>query len=236
MKIFLDLVLLAVLVLFVVLGARKGFVKALLDGFSTLISGVLAYRFAEPVSQYAYDAFVRNMLKNRISNTLSSTVNNYNTVSEKVEVLITKIPESAVTFSEKLGFNVTEVLESVVRANSDKDVLIDAIMVDIIDKIMMPLVETVTFVALLILFAIALTIVVKMLTSIINKLPVLKESDKILGGILGVFKGIIVIFVVCAILMFMADSSQNQEFIEIVTSSKILEFVNNNNPLLVIFN
>lgn len=235
MSLFLDLVLLAVLVIFVVLGAKKGFVKALLDGFSTLIAGVLAYTFLDPASQYAYDSFVRGILRRRLSNALSSNANDYNSVSEKVEELIVNIPDSAITFSEKLGFNVSQMLESIVKANSDKEVLIDTIMSDIIDKIMMPLVETVTLVVLFVLFILALAIVVRMLDGIVKKIPVVKETDTIFGGILGVLKAVVVIFVVCVILLFMAKSSQNEQFVEMVSTSKVLEFVNNS-PLLNIFN
>ena len=38
-------------------------------------------------------------------------------------------------------------------------------------------------------------------------------------------KGVVVLFVACTVLAFMADSSQDEQFIEIVSSSKILEFV-----------
>ncbi len=237
MQLFLDLILLAVLVIFVVLGAKKGFIRALLDGFSTLIAGVLAYTFTESASQYAYDAFVRNMVRNSLSNALNSTTNDFGSVTEKVEILINKIPESAINFSAKFGFNVDAVADSIIKSRpSDKDVLIDTIMTEVADKIMMPLVETVTFIILLVAFVFVLAVIIRLLDSVIKKIPVVKETDKIFGGLLGVLKGVIVVFVVCTILAFMIASSQNEEFIELVTSSKILEFVNSNNPLLNIFN
>lgn len=237
MQMFLDLVLLAVLILFVVFGVKKGFIRALLDGFSTLIAGILAYTFTESASQYAYDAFVRNMVRNSLSNALNSTTNDFGTITEKVEILINKIPESAINFSAKLGFNINAVTDSVIKSNpADKDVLIDTIMTEIADKIMMPLVETVTFIVLLVVFVLALAIVIRLFDGIIKKIPVVKETDKIFGGLLGVLKGVVVLFVACTVLAFMADSSQDEQFVEIVSSSKILEFVNNNNPLLNIFN
>ena len=237
MSLFLDLVLLAVLVMFVVLGAKKGFIRALLDGFSTLIAGVLAYTFVEPASQYAYDSFVRNLVRNSLSNALNSTTNDFGSVTEKVEILIDKIPESAINFSAKFGFNVDAVADSIIKSRpSDKEVLIDTIMTDIADKIMMPLVETITFIVLLVAFVFVLAVVIRLFDSLIKKIPVVKETDKIFGALLGLLKGVIVIFVACTVLAFIAGSSQDEQFVEIVTSSKILEFVNNNNPLLNIFN
>ncbi|MBE6752304.1 MAG: hypothetical protein E7556_07250 [Ruminococcaceae bacterium] len=237
MSLFLDLVLLAVLVMFVVFGARKGFIRALLDGFSTLIAGVLAYKFVEPASQYAYDTFVRDMLRNSLSNALNSTINDFGSISEKVEILIDKIPESAIVFSAKFGFNVDAVADSIIKSTpGDKEVLIDTIMTDIADKIMMPLVETITFIVLLVVFVLVLAVIIRLLDSVIKKIPVVKETDKIFGGLLGLLKGVVVLFVACTVLAFIAGSSQDEQFVEIVSSSKILEFVNNNNPLLNIFN
>ena len=237
MSLFLDLVLLAVLVMFVVLGAKKGFIRALLDGFSTLIAGVLAYTFVEPASQYAYDSFVRNLVRNSLSNALNSTTNDFGSVTEKVEILIDKIPESAINFSAKFGFNVDAVADSIIKSRpSDKEVLIDTIMTDIADKIMMPLVETITFIVLLVAFVFVLAVVIRLFDSLIKKIPVVKETDKIFGALLGLLKGVIVIFVACTVLAFISGSSQDEQFVEIVSSSKILEFVNNNNPLLNIFN
>lgn len=237
MALFLDVILLAALVIFVVLGAKKGFIRALLDGFSTLIAGVLAYTFVEPASQYAYDSFVRNLVRNSLSNALNSTTNDFGSVTEKVEILIDKIPESAINFSAKFGFNVDAVADSIIKSRpSDKEVLIDTIMTDIADKIMMPLVETITFIVLLVAFVFVLAVVIRLFDSLIKKIPVVKETDKIFGALLGLLKGVIVIFVACTVLAFIAGSSQDEQFVEIVSSSKILEFVNNNNPLLNIFN
>ena len=236
MSLFLDLVLLALLVMFVVFGAKKGFIRALLDGFSTLIAGVLAYTFVEPASQYAYDSFVRDMLRSSLSNALDSTTNDFGSISERIQAVMIKIPESAINFSQKLGFNVNAVITSIEKANPrDKDVLIDTIMTEVADKIMMPLVETVTFIVLLVAFVLVLAIIIRLFDGIVKKVPVVKETDKIFGGLLGVLKGVVVLFFACTILAFMADSSQDEQFVEIVLSSKILEFVNNNNPLLSIF-
>lgn len=237
MTVFLDLVLLAVLVMFVIFGAKKGFIRALLDGFSTLIAGVLAYTFVEPASQYAYDLFVRNMVRNRLSNALNSTTNDFGSITDKVEILIDKIPESAINFSAKLGFNINAVADSVIKSNpKEKEVLIDTIMTEVADKIMMPLVETVTFIVLSVAFILVLAIVIRLFDSLIKKIPIVKETDKIFGGLLGVLKGVVVLFIACTVLAFIASSSQDEQLIEIVLSSKIYEFVNNNNPLLNIFN
>ena len=153
MALFLDAVLLAVIVAFTVFGSRKGFVKAFLDGFSTLIAGVLAYSFVDEAAKFAYDSFARNLLRNRLENAFTMNLTDYNTIQEKVEVLIEKIPESAVNIAGKMGVNITAISDSIIRANpTDQDVIIDTIMVNVVDQVIMPLIEAVTLVVLFIAF------------------------------------------------------------------------------------
>ena len=225
MALFLDAVLLAVIVAFTVFGSRKGFVKAFLDGFSTLIAGVLAYSFVDEAAKFAYDSFARNLLRNRLENAFTMNLTDYNTIQEKVEVLIDKIPESAVNIAGKMGVNITAISDSIIRANpTDQDVIIDTIMVNVVDQVIMPLIA----------FVLVLSLLTHLLDGFVKKMPVIKGFDKILGGGLGLLKGIVVVFVACAILAYMASSSADTEFIEMVAASKILGAINENNPLLVI--
>ena len=57
-------------------------------------------------------------------------------------------------------------------------------------------------------------------------------EDLIQEGNLGLIKAVVIIFVISTALVFV----QNEELSQIINSSIILEFVNNNNPLLNIFN
>jgi hypothetical protein len=81
-----------------------------------------------------------------------------------------------------------------------------------------------------------LSAVIRIFDTTIEKIPLVKETNKITGGILGLLKAGVIIFVVSTVLFFVAGVSDNEEFISFIYSSKIFELVNNNNPLLNIFN
>ena len=51
----------AIILLCVELARKKGLIKALLDGLSTIASGIIAYILATPVAKVIYDAFVRGI-------------------------------------------------------------------------------------------------------------------------------------------------------------------------------
>ena len=63
MEYILDLIFIALAVVMIILGAKKGLIKALLDGLSTIASGIIAYILATPVAKVIYDAFVRGIVK-----------------------------------------------------------------------------------------------------------------------------------------------------------------------------
>lgn len=237
MAYLLDLIFIALAIALIVLAAKKGFIEALLDGFSAIIAGVFAYWFAEPVSQLAYNSFVSSSIRSRLANTLSGSSYEFSTFDESIPALIEKIPESAINFGAKFGFDVNAVANSIIKsAPADKEALIDSVMVNVADRVMPQLTEAVTVVVLFIVFTLVLKFVIRLLNGVINRIPVIKETDKIFGGILGAVKAVVIIFVVSTVLYFIAASSSDEQLVSIVNSSKIFEFVNNNNPLINIFN
>ena len=81
-----------------------------------------------------------------------------------------------------------------------------------------------------------LSFVIRLFDASIDRIPVIKETNKISGAVLGFVKAVVVVFVVCTLLFYLVSSSENPDFIAAVSSSKIFGFVTNINPLLNIFN
>jgi hypothetical protein len=84
MEFILDIIFVAMAVAMILLGAKKGLVKALLDGLSTIISGVIAYILSEPVAKFIYDAFVRSVVKGELEKGLEESGTDFGSVSESV--------------------------------------------------------------------------------------------------------------------------------------------------------
>ena len=87
-------------------------------------------------------------------------------------------------------------------------------------------------IALFISVSIALTFVIRLLNKVVKKLPVIKQANKLAGGLLGLVKAVVIIFVISTVLVFV----QNEELAPMINSSVILKVVNDINPLLNIFN
>lgn len=233
MEFILDIIFIALAVAMILLGAKKGLVKALLDGLSTIISGVIAYILSEPVAKFIYDAFVRSVVKGELEKGLEESGTDFGSVSESVNALVSELPEGALNLASKFGFNVNDAVSNIVNSAPDSnESLVETLMTNIGDNIFITITEAVTMFALFIVVSIALTFVIRLLNGVVKKIPVVKQTNKLAGGILGLIKAVVIIFVISTVLVFV----QSEELAPIINSSKILEFVNNNNPLLNIFN
>lgn len=232
----LDVIFIALAVAFIIMGAKNGLVKALLDGLSTIISGVLAYTFSKPVAEFIYASFVRGFIKDRFTNVLAGSSENFDGISERINVLLNELPEGAINLASKFGFNVNAEATAIAQSGAnDTESLVEAVMVNVADNVLLRVTEAVSLIVLFIVISIAMTFVIRFLNSVIKKVPVVKEANKITGGILGLVKAVVVIFVASTILFIIAGSSNDEALVTVVSSSKIFEFVNNNNPLLNIF-
>lgn len=233
MEYILDLIFIALAVVMIILGAKKGLIKALLDGLSTIASGIIAYILATPVAKVIYDAFVRGVVKSEFLKGLNDSGTDFGSISEKVNALVNELPEGALAIASKFGFDVNGAISNVVSSAPDSnESLVETLMTNIGDNIFLTITEAVTMIALFIIVSIALTFVIRLLNKVVKKLPVIKQANKLAGGLLGLVKAVVIIFVVSTVLVFV----QNEELAPMINSSVILKVVNDINPLLNIFN
>jgi len=233
MEYILDLIFIALAVVMIILGAKKGLIKALLDGLSTIASGIIAYILATPVAKVIYDAFVRGVVKSEFLKGLNDSGTDFGSISEKVNALVNELPEGALAIASKFGFDVNGAISDVVSSAPDSnESLVETLMTNIGDNIFLTITEAVTMFALFIIVSIALTFVIRLLNKVVKKLPVIKQANKLAGGLLGLVKAVVIIFVISTVLVFV----QNEELAPMINSSVILKVVNDINPLLNIFN
>jgi len=233
MEYILDLIFIALAVVMIILGAKKGLIKALLDGLSTIASGIIAYILATPVAKVIYDAFVRGVVKSEFLKGLNDSGTDFGSISEKVNALVNELPEGALAIASKFGFDVNGAISDVVSSAPDSnESLVETLMTNIGDNIFLTITEAVTMFALFIIVSIALTFVIRLLNKVVKKLPVIKQANKLAGGLLGLVKAVVIIFVISTVLVFV----QYEELAPMINSSVILKVVNDINPLLNIFN
>lgn len=213
MAIIIDIVIVAIIVLCLFLGYRRGLTGSLLKILSFVLAIVIAFILFKPVS---------NLVINHTNwdDSLKTSIEQFITEKTSTPEEKSSLPQVIVDYiDETMAQSVNEAKEVAIKntAQSVTNLIVNAgvwIAVFIIARILL--------------------IFIKFITALIARLPVIKQFDK-LGGILyGILEAFVILYVLLAIISFIAPMINNAEFIDALNKSFIGSMLYNNNILLKI--
>ena len=213
MAIIIDIVIVAIIALCLFLGYRRGLTGSLLKILSFVLAIVIAFILFKPVS---------NLVINHTNwdDSLKTSIEQF--ITEK-----TSTPEEKSSLPQVIVDYIDETMAQSV--NEAKEVAIENTAQSVTNLI----VNAGVWIAVFIIARILL-IFIKFITALIAKLPVIKLFDK-LGGILYVIlEAFVILYVLLAIISFIAPMINNAEFIDALNKSFIGSMLYNNNILLKI--
>lgn len=213
----LTIIILAVLVLSVFSGYKKGFLKTAFSLVSWIVVLVLC-NFATPI---VTDMLIENTdIEVVVQTTVDTKINEV--INETLETSDLAELEAALPAELKtalLGENGS--LQEVVANGTalDTTALVNGI------------VGILGFVITVIILRLAM-VVVEVVLNIVAKLPLIGPMDKLLGLACGAGKGIILCWVILAIVSVLALTGVNTEFATYISQSELLTWLQDNNVLL----
>ena len=213
MAIIIDIVIVVIIALCLFLGYRRGLTGSLLKILSFVLAIVIAFILFKPVS---------NLVINHTNwdDSLKTSIEQF--ITEK-----TSTPEEQSSLPQVIVDYIDETMAKSV--NEAKEVAIENTAQSVTNLI----VNAGVWIAVFIIARILL-IFIKFITALIAKLPVIKQFDK-LGGILyGILEAFVILYVLLAIISFIAPMINNAEFIDALNKSFIGSMLYNNNILLKI--
>ena len=213
MAIIIDIVIVAIIALCLFLGYRRGLTGSLLKILSFVLAIVIAFILFKPVS---------NLVINHTNwdDSLKTSIEQF--ITEK-----TSTPEEKSSLPQVIVDYIDETMAQSV--NEAKEVAIENTAQSVTNLI----VNAGVWIAVFIIARILLIFII-FITALIAKLPVIKQFDK-LGGILyGILEAFVILYVLLAIISFIAPMINNAEFIDALNKSFIGSMLYNNNILLKI--
>lgn len=198
MFILIDLVVLAIIGLFVFISAKKGFVKTFVETVGFVVAIVLAFSISGSVSEWAYNSFIEPPIMASVDEKLSDVPS-----GAQISVGLDDLPDFVVENAEKFGLSLEDF------GNNGEDTIADGVeavkqsVSDIVKPIATKIISALAFLIL----AIILIIAFKLLAKVLNKLfsfSVIGVANRLLGGILGGIKGVAVVTALCTIISFLA--------------------------------
>lgn len=228
MNYIVDLVLVALIILVVAAAVKKGFVGTAIETFSVVISAFATYKIFKPVSQWVYDNIVYNMVRTKLIRSIGDS----NTLgfADKIQRMTKCLPENGVRFAKSLGINV-DALISRVPAETDNKQLVDAFLTNVANEVIFFLVEVAMFILLFIVLSVVIKIVGKSFSKFLNKIPLIGFFNKLAGCAFGIVKAGAIVLVLCTVMFYLLNSSDDPNILGAINGSRIYAFVAERNPI-----
>lgn len=214
-----DIVVILILAICIVGSYKLGFVKAFINFFSTIISLILSYKLYPLSAKFIRDSAWYESMKKSIAATLK--------LQDKANDLTLSAQTSLIN-----SLNLPDFIKSSLIENNNAEVynVLDVSHIEeyISGYIANICVNIVALIATFVLVSVLLA-VITMLLDLASKLPGLKTINKTAGGLLGIAKGVLVIWILCIIVTFFyAKPSFQPLFLAINHSTIAKAFYENN--------
>ena len=214
-----DIIIISIIALFVIIGIARGMAKSLLSLAGIVVTAISAYYLSKYCSEYIYDMFVKdNIIRN-----LEQTIQQYGfeyAANNSIDALplwiggmlsgiLALFGATASDFNSNIG---TTISESAASA---------------IERAVAPSVIMIFWLLLMIIFFIVIYIIVKKLIKLVLKvfeIPIIKQINKLLGGVLGAVEGLVVVWFAVNIFYTVASISNPELFAELYITGELFKF------------
>lgn len=202
-SLILDLIVVAIILFCILHSAKKGFVKVVVGVVGLIAAYMLAFTVSTPLANITYDKFIEPAMVNAVNESTDTQTDSAQTKAWDA------IPEFITKNAEKYGVSLSEFSESVTEniSNGAETAVIKASQ-DVIKPISIKIIGLIYSVVLMT----ASLFVVRILAKFINKLfsfNFIGKVNRILGGIIGIFKGIIFAVFFCAVISLIVSFTKN---------------------------
>lgn len=231
MAIVLDLIIIAIVVVFAIISAKKGFVRTLIEVVGFVFAIYVALTFSTPLSNMIYDKTVHPIVAKTFESAINDGAANSNAA---VDAVWNKIPSF---ISENSFFNISK--ENALNVLGDNISLdTQTITTKISDSLLKPAITKIISSLLAIIIVCVLLFIVKILAVQINKLfniSLVGGLNKTLGGILGIVKGGTIAIVFCLFISLILTFAKDGFLIftyDNINASTLFKFIMSFSPFL----
>ena len=195
MNFLVDLVLLLLICGFTITGFRKGFVKTLITSFKNLAAFAVAWMFSSQLGEWLKDRFFMEKAKDTIGKRIAEFLGTNDSTSVDLQSLLEAEHSGFVKFLEKMDIDIASLNEVFSSGNSNINEAIG-------EYIAEPCVNALSSVLAFVLLFVGTLLVIFIAGIILGalvKLPILKGTNKLIGGILGLILGVFWAFIITAL-------------------------------------
>lgn len=214
MGILIDLVVIAILILNIIIGYKKGLANAVFGICTFLIAIAATFILYKPVS----NIIINNT---EIEQKIKEVIINNNTNEENVENTENQDNSEKTSIQQYIDNAIKDVAENAKEETTEL----------VADTIARKGVQILTWIILFIGIRIALMIL-KFLIEGITELPIIKQFNQIGGLAYGVLKGLIIIYLLLTVMFLVISINGSGVIAETINNSQITKFLYDNNIIV----
>ncbi|MBQ2842453.1 MAG: CvpA family protein [Clostridia bacterium] len=221
LPVLVDIAFVALILVNIFDGRRKGFVKIVLSFAAMIISWIFASEMSEPVALWANETFVHGWVTGMLEGMIADSIGN------GADAVVEAIPDYLLNVLEVTNISIQDVV-SQIGVGTDPAQAAEQIYKAIENPFIFSLTRIASFFVIYAISNAVLSVAVSAVSRIF-KLPILKSFNKLLGSVVGALKGIMIIAIISVVLSLVSMAFPETAFAQIVDESAIcrplVEFV-----------
>ena len=221
-----GIVILLILILFIWMGYRRGFIREIVSFFFVFLSLSLAWA----INPYINDFLIS---ETPVYSTIQETCTDF--VQKQSSDLENEM-ESSSQFID--GLNLPEILRKNIEKNNNTEnyaeLSVNTLTEYVSGYLARTIVNGLSYVLAYILATIGIRIVVYIL-NLIAGLPILKTANKLTGGLVGFVKGLVFIWILFLILTVLCSTEIGKTSLELIEKDSLLSVIYQYDTLIQIF-
>ena len=218
-----GIVILLILILFIWMGYRRGFIREIVSFFFVFLSLSLAWA----INPYINDFLIS---ETPVYSTIQETCTDF--VQKQSSDLENEM-ESSSQFID--GLNLPEILRKNIEKNNNTEnyaeLSVNTLTEYVSGYLARTIVNGLSYVLAYILATIGIRIVVYIL-NLIAGLPILKTANKLTGGLVGFVKGLVFIWILFLILTVLCSTEIGKTSLELIEKDSLLSVIYQYDPLI----
>lgn len=214
-----DIIIISIIALFVLIGTFRGLAKSLLNLAGILVTAISAYYLSKYISELVYDEFIKDNIIQNLEQIIQQNGVEY-ALNNSFEALPLWIGGMFSAFLALFGANANDFNNTIGTTISESAA-------NGIERAVAPSVIMLLGLLLMIIFFIVIYIIVKKLIKLVLKvfeIPIIKQINKLLGGVLGAVEGLIIVWFAVNIFYSLASVSNPQLLSEFYITGELFKF------------
>lgn len=203
MGIVLDLIIIAIILIFCLISAKKGFVKTVVEAVGIVAAIILSFTVSSPLAGTTYDKIIEPPILSAVSvetteSSQTAVQNMWDSMPKFIVKNADRLSLNSESITQSFGEDISQGVETAVKSASQNVVKPIAV------KILGIIYSVIIFVVLWVIF--------RFLAKIINKLfsfSLVGKANRILGGIVGILKGTVIALVFSLVISVIVSFTQN---------------------------